>query len=125
MTVECVDCDREVYDAALEENNGHCPYCETFLTPPKTVLQEYMAIKCSGVCNMLEWDTVMEVANRHEFHVLIGFLLDETSTTIEQIDAIGRGLENVDVEPAKDPQAIREEHEKVEQEVRNVRTGGV
>lgn len=124
MTVDCVKCDREVFEEALDENKGCCPYCEKFLTPPQTVLEQYEAIRQSGVTNMLEWDTVIEVAVRHDFYTLVGFLQDESRMPTDQIEAISRGLDG-DVDPAVDPEEIREEQEKVEEKVRSIRTGGV
>ena len=122
MTIECVQCDREVYHAALDENKGCCPYCEKFLRPPSNVLREWKAIQLSGVTNMLEWKTVIEVALRNDFYSLIGFLQEESRIPTEQVEAISRGL-NEDVDPAKDPQKIREQHEQVEKKVKEIRTG--
>lgn len=122
MTMECTGCGRDVHESALEENAGCCPFCEDFLSPPTTVLEEYEAIRQSGVTNMLEWNTVIEVAVRHDFYELVGFLQDESRMPTDQIEAISRGLDR-DVDPAVDPEEIREEHERVEEKVKQIRTG--
>lgn len=123
MSVECVECGRDVYDAALEESGGCCPYCEQFLTPPSKVLEQWQAIRLSGVTNMGEWDNVIEVASRNDFYSLIGFLQDESRIPTKQLEAISRGLDG-DVEPAKDPEAIRERDEEIAEQIEELRMNG-
>ena len=122
MTTECVKCGLDIHEEALDEGNGHCPYCEEFLVPPQTVLEQYKAIQLSGVTNMLEWGTVLDVAMRHEFHSLVGFLTEQSRLPTKQIEAISRGLDG-DVTPAMDPVEIREEHENIEEQIQNLRRG--
>lgn len=121
-TVTCPKCNRDVIRDVLDDTQGDCPYCEKFLTPPSTVVEQWQAIRLSGVTNMLEWKTVMDVAERHEFWALIGFLTDESRVVTDQIEALSRALDS-GVDPAVDPDVIREQHEQIEQQVKDLRRG--